>query len=264
MPTTDAPTQLSNEIDVSNYRTPELAAAIIDLINTPKEIKGLLGTCLIFVLLVPLAIYFGILWLNPDANTAQRWSATLYAIPASGIATFAFWIAEFIRRSFNKILTVVNYILETTKKIAADYRKVVAGNAKLPPTKQLVNDVYEKLIKKILREAVDEVFGFVGKPIYWVYQATVDRVLKIAIRRAIKDKLPLTADTQARPQNAATESIEQVNKQETEITNKLETARQYIISGGGWLKTMVMIPCYAIAGAITVLLVMPLLCLIFW
>ena len=69
-----------------------------------------------------------------------------------------------VRRSIAALTKIVDLLLETTTRVAADYQQLSAGNRKLPPMSQLVGAVYEHVFMHVFREAIESQTGFWERP----------------------------------------------------------------------------------------------------
>jgi len=236
--------------------------AVFDLVATPKAVFELVRYVVILLLLLPAAVFLIHPAINPD-SPAFRFLATVYSFPLAVVLGIVVWTSEFIRRSFSKVLLVVDLLLDTTQRIAKDYSKLYAGEQKMPPLMTLVGDVYEKLLLKILREAVDKHLGLIGKPVYFTYRLTIDRVLKILLRRNIDKSLNENIGEDGL-QEIASGIIKDVRENESKINQRLQAARDRIKSTAGKLKALIMWPCYAVVVFISLIVLIPLAILFLW
>ena len=179
--TPDNPATISiDEIDFSKYRTKELVERIVDLVGIQENVGRLVIRVVQCVLIGAFIIYA--LMRIDEQSTFSTMLTMAYGAPASVLFAIALWIVLLIRRSLSTLTRIVDLLLQATVKIATDYRQLSAGEKKLPPMSKLVGAVYEHIFMHAFREVVSSTTGFLGKPIFWVYKMTVDRMLRVVVR----------------------------------------------------------------------------------
>lgn len=121
-----------------------------------------------------------VVFLKLMGNLTIIWTSLfeVYAIPAGSLGGLALGIAEFIRRSLRNMTKLVDLLLETTKPIANDSRGLYAGDKKMPPTRDVVNDVYYHVILEAIRGAAFQVFGLLGRPVYCCYHLSLNQFVR--------------------------------------------------------------------------------------
>ena len=242
------------EIDFSKYRTKELANRIGDLLSLPKSIGKLVVTIFLCVVIAMILINAA---MKVDA---QSYFATLlaevYGLPASILFGFSVWAVLLVRRSIAALTKIVDLLLETTTRVAADYQQLSAGNRKLPPMSQLVGAVYEHVFMHVFREAIESQTGFLGTPIYWVYRLTIDRMLKIVVR-FVATRTASEEDKES-IKTLISESMPAIAEEEWTIISNLQWARQKIVGSGNWIGKRLLWPCYAFIAFFFALLIAPI------
>ncbi len=213
-------------------------------------------------MIVPVSVFLLHPVINPD-STFFRLLATGYALPLAMICGILVWASEFIRQSSAKVLLVVDLLLDTTQRVAKDYSHIEAGEQKMPSLFTLVGDVYEKLFLRIINEVVHKQLGVIGKPVYFAYRLTIDRVLRLVLRRKFDNAISDQGGEQEL-QSVATETMKEVSKNELKIVRGLETARKRIQTTSGRLKSLATLPCYVVLAIASLVLLTPLAILFLW
>ena len=243
------------EIDFSKYRTPELIETISNIISLPGALKsifmwafyGLLG--LVFV--VSALLYF-----SGNMTFLTTAITELYAIPAGAVGGFAVGCAEFVRRSIGNMQKLVNLMLEITAQVTSDVVALSTGDKELPPPRDLANDVYEQVILKTLKEACGAVFGLLGTPVYWFYHLTLNQLVRVAINRVVSNKK--VEATAPKVLASTLSTVGSVAKEDGMMVSSLRWTQGKLDTIGGWIKFLVMIPCYIVLSIVIGLICAPL------
>ena len=242
------------EIDFSKYRTKELATRIGDLVSLPKTVGKLVVTIVVCVA-IGLVLIYAAMKLDGQGFVVTLISE-IYAIPASILVGIALWLVLLIHHGLSSLTRIVDLMLETTVKVAADYQELGEGGKKLPPMDKLIGAVHEHIFTNIVREVISSQTGFLGRPIFWAYQMTLGRMLKVAIRFVATQ----TASQQEKRdlKTVVTDSMTTVAEAESQIIPGLQWARQRIVESGAWLTGRMLWPCYLIIAVILALLIAPI------
>lgn len=239
------------QLDFDKYRTPKLISTIADIVSIP----GAIGSIRKWVVIgVGGLILFVVFWLKvTDSMTLFWWAAfEAYSVPAGALAGLAIGVAEFIRRSLNNMTQLIDLMLETTMQVAVDAQGLTSGETEMPPTRDLVEDVYEQVILEITKEVLDSMFGFLAKPIYGLYHVTLNQLVRITIKL-------IPGTTEVTPE--LTEKIEMASRltdDQGRVIRSLRWTQQKLAGIGGWIKLLVILPCYSIVFVIIGLIVLPL------
>ncbi|MEM8670589.1 MAG: hypothetical protein AAGG48_23895 [Planctomycetota bacterium] len=242
------------QIDFSKYRSEELITTIAATISLPGAIRSIIRWSIAGVALLVLLV--GVV-LKLIGGLSLLWWFVLesYAAPAGSLVGLLLGLAEFVRRSLSNMTTLVDLLLETTMQVAIDARELSSGDTEMPPTRDLVEDVYEQVFLVIIREVLGTMFGFFAKPVYWLYHVTLNQMVRLAIRfipRSEEESTELSPEFLAK----ASEIGETLDEQ-GRVVASLKWAKEKFDSLGGWLKLLVMIPCYSIVLSVIVLILLP-------
>lgn len=242
------------ELDFSKYRTKELASRIGDLLSLPKTLLQLVATVIVCLAIALILIYVAMRF------DAQSYFATLmaeaYAVPVGILFGIALWIVMLVRHGFSSLVEIVDLLLETTVKVASDYRELGGGKKKLPPMAKLVGAVHEHVFTSVIREVISSQTGFLGMPIYWAYRLTIHRMLGIVIR-IVATRMASTEDKEDM-KSLVVNTMADVAQDESSVISGLQWAREKIVGSGNWLSRKLLWPCYAFLALILTLLVAPI------
>ncbi len=249
------------QIDFARYRTPELYDAIESLVNVPFQVARI--ACFAFLGGVALAVAGSILLAMRGGGVSLIILVPLffYSFVVGMFAGTIFGIAENIRRGMGNMLRLVDLLLDITSTIARDMWEVAGGDRQMPSASQLVRQVYRHLFLPLMDKAVGNSFGIFSRPVAFLYHMTLGRLLRVV------DKLiPVAEKASATEARENEELAEQVRKglqavadHELRIVRTLTWVRQKIVSIGGWLKLLVMLPCYVIFAIVTALVLAPVI-----
>lgn len=248
-----AKTQKTN-IDFSKYRTPELIETVVEIVSLPGAFREIINW--VFYGLIGLAMaVVAALWLTD--NLTLFWTALFqsYSVPAGMVGGLAVGIAEFVRRSFNNMSKLVDLLLTTTAVVSRDLRDVSSGQKTMPPTRDLIHDVYEQVILIVLREVLGTLFGIIGRPVYWLYRLTLCRFVKQVIRF-------IPGDHEVEGSSLGTTLVSAagvVADQQTGIEVTLRWVNEKLQQVGGWIKLLVLTPCYVVLSCVVTAILSPIL-----
>lgn len=252
------PTDAIEEIDFAKYRTPELVKTITELLSVGEK-AGQVAICSVLVSLA-LVILFLILAFK---STPLLIVVVLvgYLLPAGWTAGLFLGLAEVVRRSMDGLLSIVDLLLEETANIANDVRNLRGGTQRLPEIGVLVDKVYHHVVYPVIREVVLGSLGIIGRPILWIYRLSLDRMVKIVIRRFIPDSPADLAEAKGElaVTRQAVEVASGIEASEDKITQRLNWTRQKVKTIGGWFKLMIAGPCYLLFAVVLLLAIIPVL-----
>lgn len=244
------------QIDFSKYRTPELFKTISDLLSVSEKAGQVAWWSM--VVCVSVVAAFIILTFQTTPLLVVILCAG-YLVPAGWSAGLILGLAEIVRRSANGLLLIVDLLLAETANIANDVRGLRGGTQQLPPPGVLVDKVYHQVIYPIIEEVVTSNLGFVGRPLLWFYRVSLDRMVKIVIRRFVPDSYDQIPDDN--PDLEVTkklvETASAIEANEDGITSGLNWTRGKVKSIGSWLKLLIVMPCYAMFAMAFIILVLP-------
>ncbi len=260
------------QIDFSKYRTPELVKTISELLSV-RDKAGQIALWSAVLCLVVVAGLFVLVMGNVPLLIFVIFVA--YSVPMGLFSGIFLGGAEMVRRSVDGLLSIVDLLLEETGIIARDVRDLRTGDQELPPPGVLVDAVYRHLIYPIIEDVVRGSFGFLGRPILWFYRSTLDRLVKMVIRRFVPssyDDIPET-NLPAGPDGISDEQrdlavtkgiVEAANTiadHEDRFTVSLNWTRGKVKGIGGWLKLLIVLPFYALFAAVFLLGLLPIVIL---
>lgn len=246
-----------DEIDFSKYQTKELAEKVGELISVPRTIFQLLYMVFgCFALAAALIVF----WLKGLEYGVMAFVIGIgYAAFASIIFGVPYWLVFSIRKSFSSILEIVDLIFETTWQVASDLIELCQGKKRLPPIASLINAVYEKIFRHILKQAITSTPLF-GGLFYWAYESTIDRILKIVVRRALAgDKAGEEAD-----KKEIEAVIESMPEREKQMTARIRWVQKNVVGSGAWLTKKLLWPFYAMLVLLVCVLAVPVLSMWFF
>jgi hypothetical protein len=242
------------KIDFKKYRTEELYSSVVGLIN----IRGLFFNSIYYVGVVAFVVA-----LVCGALFWARGSLLSWALIESYCGLFGFVmgvlfaIAQTIRLSLDNMLKLVDFMMGVTRQVAEDTSNVATGDTRLPTSTELVQGVYYDVFTPIIERAIKEQFWILSRPILFVYKMTFARIVRLVIGKMPPESVELNDAGQAIQQKAVALSSTVVEK-ESAIISTLSWTENAISGIGGWLKMLVMMPCYVFCIVIGLLAMIPL------
>jgi hypothetical protein len=164
--TTAEPTQ-SAKLDLSKYRTGELAAQIIELISVKGAIKRLGGSTIIMEFVVMLTVgalfYF--------SNLSYIWWVFLggYCLAAGFLFGMALGFLRIVSAALRNIEAILRINLQIARSAVADGADLYDGKTEPPSGGELIEQVHDEIIWPVIEEVIGGTLGMLGKPLIWVY-----------------------------------------------------------------------------------------------
>lgn len=184
--TRDESSRLSEEssatkLDLSRYRTSGLVGHVVELISVPHALRRVIVVTLYLSTAVCAAI--GLIFAQAELSGVGWIVLCAYSL----IAGFGLGILLGFLRVLSRALASIEELLKITLNItgnaADDYANLQSGTMQMPSAGELVEQVYEEVVLPTIEEAVSEAFGFLGRPILWLYRRSVGAAVRYVIKK---------------------------------------------------------------------------------
>lgn len=253
---------MTNEtkLDLSRYRTDELASKIAEILSVPEAIRTVSKTtsfATIGLLIVNILLY---VFVN---NALTPWLlSSVYALLAAVPLGFILGLVRVAGRLIDRIEDLLKLTLQTSLAVSHDYQSIQSGEKELPSAADIVAHVYNGIILPIIESTVTNSLGFVGTPLLWVYRYTIGKGIRFLIVR-MKTSL-LSDDEQAGVEKKTGEVFQAVGGSITKIENTINAAlgyTQYVIQ---MLRRLFLRPCQFLFADVVVVALIPLALCWYW
>ena len=243
----------NRKINLADYRTTDLTERVAALLSIPEAFRKVCTSVLIVGMIAivgcaVLRISTGISWL-PLIGIG------LYCMPASVFCGVLLGILRVMWRALSNIESVLQIVLDITRRVADDYGQLKAGQAQLPSGAELVEQVYDQVLLPVMESAVSSAFSLLGKPLLFVYRYTVGQ----AVRRLIKavNRAKTTPETEDNVQQSAETALATGAKYSEKIAAYTKTASEFVNKVARPIWRYVMVPACLLYGLTVVMTSLP-------
>lgn len=171
----------ATKLDLSRYRTGGLVGNLVELISVPHALRRVVVVTLYLTTAVCFAI--GVIFYQATLSGIGWLVLCAYSL----IAGFGLGILLGFLRVLSRALVSIEELLKITLKItesaADDYANLQSGATRMPSAGELVEQVYEEVLLPTMEEAVSEAFGFIGRPILWLYRRSIGAAVRYVIKK---------------------------------------------------------------------------------
>ncbi len=227
------------KLDLSKYRSPELVDRIVELISIPKAIFKIF--CFAILGAVAFLVVGCLVFWGTDVSIWVRVllvaGFTLIGFLCGGL----FAIVWLIQNALTNIEGVLTIMLDTTRLAAGDYSNVRSGETELPSSGELFQQSYEQILAPSLETATKKAFGFLSRPMLWIYRRSIGSIVKNVIRRVSSEKIDDTIQS-----TATTSKLAGTEQYSTQVESFAERAKRVVESVGGKLKFIALFPLYGL------------------
>ena len=183
-----------SEIDVSRYRTNEVVTRIAEVLSIPYATREVARRTLIAWICTAVT---GASFITLGGVTGTLWLVlTAYALILGLPIGLAFGLLRLAERTLSRVEELLGVILELSEQVARDCQGVLAGTTCPPTAGQLIEMVYKTIVQPVVEAAAEANAGFLGGGLVWVYRQTVDRAVRVLLRRV--SDLSLSDDSHSR------------------------------------------------------------------
>jgi|GEM_PF-5201239 hypothetical protein len=256
------------EIDLSQYRTPELVDNIAELISIPsfliKLLRWMFGALIFSWITIP--------WIFGELHWGWMIPIILYGTVGALVVGAAIGTTFGVSRAIGNMVEIADITFHISDQMLHDYRGYSDNKKTWPSPRQFVVAVYDCVIIPCVEIAFSRSFWIFGTAMVWVYKKTLGRVVRYLLKytpaESIEDSNANSDDaneksrietgeevsseeTGADDANDHTEESED-DKQEEVRHTWIKTTRKWIKTIGGSLKWTVLFPlillCLVIVG----------------
>ncbi|MEZ6044686.1 MAG: hypothetical protein R3C11_03700 [Planctomycetaceae bacterium] len=247
------------KLDLSRYRTDQIASRVAEILSVPRAIRTLFNTWG-FVVLVLLITNFVLNGLG-----GHNWYIWIISFVYVLFITVPLGLCLGLIRVATDLLDrtelLLRLILETSVQVAHDYQKIREEGVRIPSAGEIVAHVYEHVVLPAAESAVSKSFGFLGRPLLWIYRYTIGKGVRYLIARIQSESV--TEAEEIEIEQLATDAIEAIGENNSRIESILNGAMSYTQSVAGVLRRIALRPLIILFVIVSTLALLPLLILLF-
>lgn len=241
-------------IDLSRYKTKELASAVAEILAVPESIRIVLGTTFYAILL--LSIANSSVYAIGNAGLVPWLLSTIYALVIALALGFLLGLMRVAGLMVSRSERVLQLTLETSQQVSSDYRAVLSGGSRMPTSTEIVEHVYDGVVLPAMEASVAKSFGIVGTPLLWIYRRTIGGCVRFLITRM--KAASLTADELNDIEREAVGLMSDIAESQLQIETSLQKAQSYTAYAGSMLRRMLLYPIQLIFLLVALVAVVPL------
>lgn len=212
------------KLDLARYRTSGLVGNLVELISVPHALRRV----------IVVMLYLGVAVCGTVALVFIRAELSgigwLILCGYSLIAGFGLGILLGFLRVLSRALVSIEELLKIALKItenaADDCANLQSGSSRMPSAGELVEQVYEDVLVPTMEEAVSEAFGFIGRPILWLYRRSIGAAVCYVIKKMAQ--LSTTKEQDAATVEATKQNIAALAKYPEYIRNYTKQAAEFV------------------------------------
>ena len=240
----EAPTQSGEvaKIDLSSYRTGHLVERLTDLISVPSTLRKIVVTMFVFAVIVVAFVYWAV---GLSTMSLAPYSLVLgYSISASLVLGVLFGIVRVIAIAMRHVEEILNIILDITGQAAGDYERLQSGEARMPSAGELIQQVYEEVVLPAMEKAVVGAFGFIGRPVVWMYRRSLGAAVRTMLSQVAKIKL--TSETERKLEDSTEAGLATTAKYSQKIKAFTKAASSVVSRISSRIRFVAMTPMYLV------------------
>ena len=248
------------KIDLSRYKTGELAATIAEILAVPASIRIVAWTtcCAVLLLLVANSLLYAV------GNPALiPWLlSSIYALVVAIVLGFALGLIRVARLLVFRSERVLELTLEISREVSVDYQALRSGGKQVPSSTEIVAHVYDGVILPAMEASVSKSFGIVGTPLLWMYRRTIGGGIRFLITRM--KTASLTPEQQNELERQAEGVMSAVGEHHSETESKIQNAQGYTSYAANMLRKMLLYPLQLLFLVVALIAVTPLCLCWYW
>ena len=201
--------------------TPHLVSQLTDLISVPHALHRMIR-CMVATTLGSVAACLLVVQLA-GVRGGIEYLLCVYGILVGVLLGTAVGCLRILRQSLGSLEAILRIVLETTARVAHDYRRLEAGAVTLPSTGQLVRQVYQDVAYPALQQAILQALPWLGRPLFILYRCSLGMAVARILPRqeaescgkqaaAIHDGLASVAQRAEAIQDATTARLDKLAK----------------------------------------------------
>lgn len=238
------------EVDFAQYRRPELAEQIAELVSVPATI----GMLLKWASLIVVITWVGLPMLFADRIHWTLLGATMvYGTVAAVIVGLLLGIVAKLARSLDDLSEIVIASIEVAEQVSADVAAMRDGTTVIPTGEQTLVGVYDNVIMPAVKAAATRNTWVIGQLAYWIHCWTLNRILKRVIRAVGRSKQSAQVSG----------TIENIDGAAERAADWLRRSHTYLDGIGNGIRRTVGFPVVVLMSVFFVLLAMPLV-IVWW
>lgn len=245
-------------IELSRYKTDELVSRIVEILSIPEAILMVLRTTVFAV--VCLIAANSLIYTLGDHSRLLWLFSSVYAIAIALVLGFGLGLIRVASSFLSRVEGLLQLTLKISRAVSEDSRAVSGGEKRMPSASEIVEHVYEEVIMPTVESVVSKTFGFVGKPLLWLYRRTIGGGVRLLITRIKTESLTDSERTDI--EQDADGLIHDVGENSSSIERAIDGAMGYTSAATGALRKILLKPMRIVFSLVCVVAIIPLV--VFW
>lgn len=242
------------QIDLSRYKTKEIASTVAEVLAVPGSIRIVLWTTFCAILILEIAN--SLLYAIGNAALIPWLLSTIYALAVALALGFVLGLIRVAGLLVSRSERVLQLTLETSQQVSSDCRAVRSGGSRMPTSTEIVEHVYDGVILPAMEASVAKSFGIVGAPLLWIYRRTIGGCVRFLITRM--KTTAITADEQNDIEREADRLMSDIAENQGHIETTIQKAQSYTTYAGNMLRKMLLYPIQLVFVLVALAAVVPL------
>lgn len=167
------------KLDLSRYRTPELAEQLGGILSVPESVRMVLKTTWYLVLAI-IAVHMVVHYFEETPFFTAAISSFYALIVAVGLGL----LLGFLRvgaTMLDRVERTLHLITEIALQAFDDSKGLKDGDVKMPSGPELMEHTYDAVISPTIDQVFGRSFGFIGKGLSWIYHRSIGNGVRMMI-----------------------------------------------------------------------------------
>ena len=177
----------ATKFDFSKYRSRDIVNKLAEILNIRGSLANVISTAA-YLVLVLFAVFIAFWILVSDLALLEVAFLSIFILLVGIVLGVPLGLLRVVHKSLANIEGVLTILLDSSNHAALDFAAMRSGDVEIPSGKEIVTGMYEQVIMPSVEEVVSEAFGFLGKPILWMYRKTIGgAVSRLLIAARVKE-----------------------------------------------------------------------------
>ena len=204
-------------IDLTQYKTKEVASKIAEIVSVPENIRAVLWTALYSTIF--LVVLNSLICAVGNKATVVWMLSTIYALAIAVFLGFVLGLIRVVRQLVARSEKLLQLLLNLSHDVEKDFHAVNRGEKRMPTAIEIVEHVYNEVFLPVVETTVAKSFGIVRAPLLWTYHRTIGGCVRFLITRM--KTTSLTRDEKSQIEREASNFAENISSIESAIEKAL-------------------------------------------
>lgn len=250
----------ARKFDFSKYRSRDIVDKLSEILNIRGSFSNVVRTAayLEFALFV---VFIAICILISDLAILEAVFLSVLILLVGIVLGVPLGLLRVVHKSLANIEGVLTILLDSSNHAALDFAAMRSGDVEIPSGKEIVTGMYEQVIMPSIEEVVAEAFGFLGKPILWMYRKTIGAAVNRLLIAAHVEEHGVTDERiSAEELNTAEvdQAVQALSDEAKPALRFIDSAKSVVKSIAGGLRSYAIRPLYFVFWCLLILALSPI------